>query len=108
MFIKTGNMARDGQVRVTTATTPRPPRWAGFAEAQRYAAVGRTKFRRMIDDGQIAAVKAGGKLIIDLSTIDQLYEGLPRIGPRNLTAADIGLAPEPNASNAVADVMKWV
>ncbi len=103
MFTNAANTARDGQVRVTTATTARPQRWAGFAEAQRYAAVGRTKFRRMIDDGQIAAVKAGGKLIIDLRTIDQFYEGLPRIGERNLTAADIGLAPEPDSVNAVAE-----
>ena len=62
----------------------------------------------MIDDGHVAAVKAGGKLIIDLITIDHYYEGLPRIGARTLTAADIGLLPEENSPNAIADVAKWV
>jgi hypothetical protein len=71
-------------------------RWAGVREAAAYAACGLSKFWGMINRGDVYAVRHGRKVVVDLHSIDRLYEGLAPIGKRSLTAADIGL-PEPDA-----------
>ena len=54
------------------------PRWATRLEAIKYARVGATKFSELIRDRRIVAKRLDAKkLIIDLNSIDQLYECLP-------------------------------
>jgi hypothetical protein len=54
------------------------PRWATRREAMQYARVGSTKFSELIRDRRITAKRLDAKkLIIDLNSIDALYECLP-------------------------------
>jgi hypothetical protein len=61
---------------VTTQATS--PRWATRKEAIQYARVGATKFSELIKDRRIVAKRLDGKkLLIDLLSIDRLYDSLP-------------------------------
>jgi hypothetical protein len=59
-------------------TQANAPRWATRKEAISYAKVGSTKFSELVRDRRIVAKRLDAKkLIIDLNSIDQLYECLP-------------------------------
>jgi hypothetical protein len=65
-----------GDYVVTTQATA--PRWATRKEAIQYSKVGSTKFSELVRDRRIIAKRLDArKLIIDLNSIDQLYECLP-------------------------------
>jgi hypothetical protein len=64
---------------MTQATTN--PRWATRKEAMQYARVGATKFSELIRDRRIVAKRLDAKkLVIDLGSIDRLYDSLPHGG----------------------------
>jgi hypothetical protein len=74
-------------------------RWAGVADAAEYAACGLTKFWKMMQSGSIFAVRNGGKIVVDLNSIDAFYEHcepvakrLPVLDELSLSAGDLGLA----------------
>jgi len=61
---------------MTTDTTR--PRWATRREGMQYARMGATKFSELIRDRRIVAKRLDEKkLLIDLNSIDRLYESLP-------------------------------
>jgi hypothetical protein len=63
---------------------PRLPRWAPRKKAMEYAAdTGSTHFNELMKDGKIRAKKDGVKVIVDLNSIDDYFEGLPDVGPEN-------------------------
>jgi hypothetical protein len=67
---------------------PRLPRWAPRKKAMEYAAnTGSTHFNELMKSGKIKAKKDGVKVIVDLNSIDDFFEGLPDVGPEN--AADL-------------------
>ena len=54
------------------------PRWATRLEAIKYSRCGSTKFSELVRDRRIVAKRLDAKkLIIDLNSIDQLYDSLP-------------------------------
>ena len=59
-----------------------PRRWASRKEAIAYAKVGTTKFHELINQKLIVARRLGSKTIIDLDSIDALFESLPPAGNR--------------------------
>jgi hypothetical protein len=62
---------------MTTEITTRP-QWATRKEAMKYARVGATKFSELVRDRRIVAKRLDErKLLIDLNSIDRLYESLP-------------------------------
>jgi hypothetical protein len=64
--------------RPTQADVARPHRWATRREAMAYAKVGTTKLSEFIRDRRIVAKRLDGKkLLIDLLSIDLLYDSLP-------------------------------
>ena len=53
-------------------------RWAPRKEAMVYAAnAGPTHFNELIKTGKIRGKKDGGKLVVDLDSIDRYFESLP-------------------------------
>lgn len=68
---------RNGE-NVVTNQNAAQPRWATRKEAMQYARVGSTKFSELVRDRRIVAKRLDAKkLIIDLNSIDALYECLP-------------------------------
>jgi hypothetical protein len=63
----------------------RQPRWAPRKKAMAYAAeTGSTHFNELMKSGKILAKKDGAKVIVELNSIDDYYEGLPDVGgPEN-------------------------
>jgi hypothetical protein len=61
-----------------TEITTHPHRWATRKEALAYAKVGATKLSEIIKERRIVAKRLDGKkLLIDLLSIDRLYDSLP-------------------------------
>ena len=61
-----------------TEITTRQHRWATRKEALAYAKVGATKLSELIRDRRIVAKRLDGKkLLVDLLSIDRLYDSLP-------------------------------
>lgn len=61
-----------------TETAIHPHRWGTRREAMTYGKVGATKLGEMIRDKRIVAKRLDGKkILIDLLSIDRLYESLP-------------------------------
>jgi hypothetical protein len=56
------------------------PRWATRQEAMAYARMGATRFNELMQKKQIVAKKNGGKVVIDLNSVDDLYQSLPNVG----------------------------
>jgi len=57
----------------------RPPRWASRQEAMVYARLGSTRFNELMQQRRIVAKKNGGKVIVDLNTVDAFYQSLPDV-----------------------------
>ena len=55
-------------------------RWATRKEACEYLRVGLTTLHSLIRRGAIEARKIGGKTLIDMKTVDEFCETLPRLG----------------------------
>jgi hypothetical protein len=55
------------------------PRWATRQEAMAYARMGATRFNELMQERKIVAKKNGGKVVIDLNSIDDLYASLPDV-----------------------------
>jgi hypothetical protein len=71
-----------GDYVVTINQATSQPRWATRKEAIQYSKIGATKFSELIRDRRIVAKRLDArKLIIDLNSIDQLYECLPDGAP---------------------------
>jgi hypothetical protein len=58
-------------------------RWAGVADAAEYAACGLTKFWGMMQSGSVIAVRNGGKIVVDLNSIDAFYERCEPVAKRH-------------------------
>ena len=61
-------------------TTARIPRWATRSEAMTYAKVGATTMNELMHSHRIFAKKLGGKVVVDLNSIDDFYGALPDVG----------------------------
>jgi hypothetical protein len=56
-------------------------RWASRKEAIAYARVGATTMNHLMREGRIHAKKLDSKkVLVDLNSIDALYDVLPRVG----------------------------
>jgi len=53
------------------------PRWATRNEAMAYARIGHSTLNSLMRSGQIKARKLGVKVLIDLNSVDELFESLP-------------------------------
>jgi hypothetical protein len=59
-------------------------RWADVKVAAEYASVGLSKFWKMLKRGDVYAVRNGGKIVVDLNSIDEFYLRCPRVAePRH-------------------------
>jgi excisionase family DNA binding protein len=56
----------------------RPRRLAPFKEALVYGGFGHTKCYELIAAGKIRAYKMGQRTLIDLNSVDQYHQSLPR------------------------------
>jgi hypothetical protein len=57
----------------------RQPRWATRQEAMAYARMGATRFNALMQERKIVAKKNGGKVVVNLNSIDDLYASLPDV-----------------------------
>jgi hypothetical protein len=57
------------------------PRWGTRKEAMSHGRIGATTLNHLMRDGRINAKKLDGtKVLVDLRSIDMLYEALPDVG----------------------------
>jgi hypothetical protein len=63
----------------------RHPRWGTRTEGMIYAKLGATKMNELLQSGKIVAKKVGGKIIVDLNSIDDLYDGMPDVKAKSNT-----------------------
>jgi predicted transcriptional regulator len=68
-----------------TEKSKRPRRWGSRKEAMAEAGVGPTKLNEMMMSGRIVAKRLDGKVLIDLDSIQELYDRLPTV--REVAAA---------------------
>jgi hypothetical protein len=57
----------------------RHPRWATRTEAMAHGRLGSTTMNALMQSGKITAKKFGNKVVIDLNSIDDLYDELPNV-----------------------------
>jgi hypothetical protein len=57
----------------------RVPRWATRVEALSYARLGATRFNELMQNRQVVAKKNGGKVIVDLNSVDDFFATLPDV-----------------------------
>jgi hypothetical protein len=67
------------QEKIMNLERDRQPRWATRLEAMTYARMGATRFNELMQDRKIVAKKNGGKVVVDLNSIDDLYASLPDV-----------------------------
>jgi hypothetical protein len=67
---------------IATATAPAGKRWATRIETMDYMKLGSTKLNELMQSQRIVAMKDGAKVIIDLDSVDNYRETLPRVGAR--------------------------
>lgn len=60
-----------------------------FKDGCRYGKFGKTKAYELIAHERIRAYKMGGKTMIDLDSVDEYHDSLPRIETRPSQAADL-------------------
>lgn len=65
----------------------RQRRWATRQEAMAYAKCGSTTMNEWLHGRRIYAKKQGNKVIIDLNSIDDLYDSLPDVAAASEDAA---------------------
>ena len=58
---------------------PRQPRWATRQEAMAYSRTGATRFNELMQQKLIVAKKNGGKVVVDLNSIDDYFASLPDV-----------------------------
>jgi hypothetical protein len=75
------------QHHATTTTTTKKPivipagkRFASRAETMAYMKIGSTRLNELLQGQAFFAVKDGGKVIIDLDSVDDYRQSLPRVG----------------------------
>lgn len=64
---------------VTTDHRP-ARRWATRREAMAYAKIGSTTMNGLLQSSSIYAKKLGGKVVVDLNSVDDFYSTLPSVG----------------------------
>ena len=57
----------------------RPRRWGSRKQAMAEAGVGPTKLNEMMQSGRIVAKRLDGKVLVDLDSIQELYNSLPTV-----------------------------
>ncbi len=57
----------------------RPRRWGSRKQAMLEANVGPTKLNELMMSGRIVAKRLDGKTIVDLDSIQELYDSLPTV-----------------------------
>ncbi len=57
--------------------TDTPPRYVPVSVACKSRHIGRTKLYELMADGKVRAILFGGKRLIDLTSIDELYAKAP-------------------------------
>lgn len=57
--------------------TDTPPRYVPVSVACESRHIGRTKLYELMADGRVRAILFGGKRLIDLTSIDELYAAAP-------------------------------
>jgi hypothetical protein len=64
---------------MNTAKAKRPRRWGSRKEAMLEAGIGPTKLNEMMMAGRIIAKRLDGKVLVDLDSIQTLFESLPSV-----------------------------
>jgi predicted transcriptional regulator len=63
----------------TAAAVKHPRRWGSRKQAMLEGQVGPTKLNEMMMDGRVIAKRLDGKVLVDLDSLQALYEGLPTV-----------------------------
>jgi hypothetical protein len=58
----------------------RLPRWATRLEAMAYGRIGSTRMNELMQGRKIVAKKSGGKIVVDLNSVDDYFATLPDVG----------------------------
>jgi hypothetical protein len=61
----------------------RQRRWATRQEAMAYAKIGSTMMNELMHSRRIFAKKLGNKVVVDLNSIDDYFDGLPDVAAEN-------------------------
>jgi hypothetical protein len=75
-FLEKGDRQMSNAV-MRAAEAERLPRWATRQEAMSYARCGSTRMNEWLRSGKLEAKKDGSKIIVNLNSIDDMFEALP-------------------------------